>query len=296
MTNATAGVHRGAGQCGGVADGGAGAAVGNAGHRIFGREFARRGDGTCAAFRKGLSEKSYVEGSNVTIEYRFAYNDFSRYRELASDLVRRRVAVIAVGASGPAARAAKEATATIPIVFGTAGDPVQEGLVDSFNRPGGNATGFTNMAAELTAKRLGLLHQMLPSATRFAVLVNNALNPNGAAEVTRVAREAASTIGKQIEVVSVSTSQEIEAAFAGLVDAKIDALVVPPSPLFTTRRAQLVTLATHHRMPAIYYDRPYAEAGGLMSYGASLTDQARQVGVYAASSMARRPPTCRSSN
>jgi len=138
-----------------------------------------------AAFRKGLNEKNYVEGSNVKIEYRFANNDFSRYRELASDLVRRRVAVIAIGASGPAARAAKDATVTIPIVFGTAGDPVQEGLVERVNRPGGNVTGFTNLAAELTAKRLGLLHQMLPGAVRFAILVNNSLNPNGAVEVTR---------------------------------------------------------------------------------------------------------------
>ncbi len=124
-----------------------------------------------AGFRKGLGERGYVEGGNVKIEYRFAHNDFSRYPELASDLVRRRVAVIAIAASGPAAQAARAATTTIPIVFGTAGDPIQEGLVESLSRPGGNATGFTNMALELTAKRLGLLHEMLPAAARFAILV-----------------------------------------------------------------------------------------------------------------------------
>ena len=229
-----------------------------------------------AAFRRGLGEKGYVDGGNVKIEYRFANNDFSRYAELASDLVHRRVAVIAIAASGSVARVAKTATSTIPIVFGTAGDPVQEGLVETLNRPGGNATGFTNMAIELAAKRLEILHQILPRATRIAMLVT----PSSNAEVIRVAHEAASAIGAQIEVLNVSTIQDIEAAFANIVEAKIDALMVPTNPFFTNSRAQLVTLAERYNMPTVYYDRPYTEAGGLVSYGASLSEQARQVGVY----------------
>ncbi len=229
-----------------------------------------------SAFRSGLREKGYVEGGNVKIEYRFANNDFTRYAELAADLAHRHVAVIAVAASGTVARAAKSATSTIPIVFGTAGDPVQEGLVESLSRPGGNATGFTNMAIELAAKRLEILHQILPGATRLAMLVT----PSSNAEIIRVAHEAASAIGAQIDVVSVSTARDIDAAFTNLASAKNDALMVPTNPLFTNSRAQLVALAARYGIPTIYYDRPYTEAGGLMSYGASLTDQARQVGVY----------------
>jgi ABC-type uncharacterized transport system substrate-binding protein len=229
-----------------------------------------------AAFRSGLREKGYAEGGNVKIEYRFANNDFSRYAELASDLVHLRVAVIAIAASGSVARAAKTATSTIPIVFGTAGDPVQEGLVESLNRPGGNATGFTNMAIELAAKRLEILRQILPGATRIAMLVTPASNT----EVIRVSHEAASAIGAQIEVMSVSTIRDIEAAFANIVESKSNALMVPTNPFFTNSRAQLVMLAARYKVPTIYYDRPYTEAGGLISYGASLSEQARQVGVY----------------
>jgi putative tryptophan/tyrosine transport system substrate-binding protein len=239
-----------------------------------------------AAFRKGLSEKGYVEGGNVRIEYRFANSDFSRYPELASDLVARRVAVIAIAAAGPAARAAKAATKSIPIVFGTAGDPVQEGLVASLNRPGGNATGFTNMALELSAKRLEVLHQMLPQVARIALLVT----PYSNAEVVRVTRDAASAIGVHINVVSVSTQQDIEGAFTNFADARAEALMVPTSPLFGENRAQIVALAARHKMPTVYYDRPFVVAGGLMSYGASVPEQARQVGIYTGRILAGEKP------
>jgi putative ABC transport system substrate-binding protein len=233
--------------------------------------------GSVAAFHKGLNETGYIEGRNVAIEYRYAQNQLDRLPDLAADLVRRRVAVISVVAGGTAARAAKAATTTIPIVFGTAGDPVQEGLVASLNRPGGNATGFSNLALELTAKRLGILHELLPSTTRFAVLFDPGV-PNAEFLVSE-ARSAALTIGKQV-LLSASTAGDIDVAFASLVQKRTDALAVNASNLFGTRRTQIVTLAAHHRVPTIYFARPYTEAGGLMSYGANIADQARQVGVY----------------
>jgi putative tryptophan/tyrosine transport system substrate-binding protein len=229
------------------------------------------------SFRNGLNEKGYVEGKNVSIEYRFVYNDLKPYPEVVADLVRLRVAVIVIAASGSLSRAAKAATSTIPIVFGTAGDPVEEGLVESLSRPGANATGFTNMALDLSAKRLEILHQVMPGATRMALLVTPTSNP----EVIKVTRDAAAAIGLKVEVVSVSTTHDVEAAFANFVDAKTDALMVPTSPFFANSRTQLVTLASRYKMPTIYYDRPYADAGGLISYGASVLDQARQVGIYA---------------
>jgi putative ABC transport system substrate-binding protein len=229
-----------------------------------------------ASFRTGLNEKGYVEGKNVSIEYRFAYNDLRRYSDIASDVVRSRVAVVVIVASGSLARAAKAATSTIPIVFGTAGDPVQEGLVASLSRPGGNATGFTNMAIDLSAKRLEILHQVVPGATRVALLVS----PSSNLEVVTVTREAAAAIGLKVEVVSVSSSHDIEAAFASLVNVKTEALLVPTSPIFGNSRVQLATLASRYKIPTMYYDRPFAEVGGLISYGASLLDQGRLVGVY----------------
>jgi putative ABC transport system substrate-binding protein len=234
---------------------------------------------TVVAFRKGLSEGGFVEGRNVVIEYRFAQNDSARLPELAADLVRRRVAVIATPAGGTVtALAAKAATTTIPIVFTTAGDPVQAGLVASLNRPGGNVTGVTFMNVELMPKRLGLLHELLPAAARFAVLVNP--NNSAAESITTDAQAAATAVGLHIEVLTASTNRDIDIAFASLAQKRAEALLVSPDPYFGTRRIQIVTLATHHRVPAIYYDREYAEAGGLMSFGTNLLDQIRQVGVY----------------
>jgi putative ABC transport system substrate-binding protein len=229
-----------------------------------------------APFLKGLGETGYVEGRNVAIEYRWGQNQKDRLPELVADLVRRRVAVIvAIGSN--AAIATKAATMTIPIVFGNAGDPVQTGLVASFNRPGGNITGLTDISNELAPKRLGLLHELLPRAVRFAVLV-------GPAAIARSTvadlQAAASSIGAQIEVLAAGTNGEIDRAFASFVQKGADALLVNSGVLFHNRRVQIVTLAAHHRLPAIYFDRPFAEAGGLMSYGSSIADLVRQIGVY----------------
>jgi putative tryptophan/tyrosine transport system substrate-binding protein len=234
--------------------------------------------GIVAAFRKGLSETGFVEGRNVTIEFRFGYNDNARLPELAADLVDRRVAVIATPCSTPSALAAKAATTTIPIVFGIGPDPVEIGLVTSLNRPGGNVTDISSMNAELGAKRLGLLHELLPSAACFAVLVNPS-NRN-AEPLTRDARATASAIGRQIEIFAASSAREIDAAFVSLLQKRADALLVSPDPLLDSRRVQLVTLATYHRLPTIYPFRENVEIGGLMSYGSSGADRDRQVGIY----------------
>ena len=231
-----------------------------------------------AAFHKGLREAGYVEGRNVEIEYRFANNENDRLEELAADLVRRRVAVIATPASLVASLAAKAATTSIPIVFATAADPVQIGLVASLNRPAGNVTGIGTMTAELGAKRFELLQEVVPSAERFAALISRG-NPNLEFS-TKELQRAASSVGKQIEFFPAGNNREIDSAFASLVRNQIDALMVNPGPLFNNRRVQIVTLAAYHRLPAIYTDRPYAEAGGLMTYGSSVTDQVRQVGIY----------------
>jgi putative ABC transport system substrate-binding protein len=231
-----------------------------------------------AAFRKGLSETGYVEGRNVAIEYRWAQNDYDRLSELAADLIRHGVAIIATPRSASAALAAKAATATIPIVFSTEGDPVQTGLVASLNRPGGNVTGVSYMNAELGAKRLGLLHELLPRAVRFAVLVNPSNAPAG--EAIKDLQSAAAAIGLPIEVLRATNSREIDTAFGNLVQKRVDALVVTTSLLFVERRVQLATLAARHAVPAIFPFREDAQAGGLMSYGTSATDQFRQVGIY----------------
>jgi putative ABC transport system substrate-binding protein len=231
------------------------------------------------AFRNGLSEAGYVEGRNVAIEYRWADGHYDRLPALATDLVRRRVTVIAaISTSGPAL-AAKAATSAIPIVFQTGADPVQDGLVSSLNRPGGNVTGVTSMNADLMAKRLGLLHELIPAATHFGLLVN----PRSSfadSVVTEVRTAAGLAGGRAIEVLAASTNHEIDLAFASLAQKRLDALLVTPDGLFNDRRVQLVTLAAHHRIPTIYYDRAFAESGGLLSYGTSLADQFRQVGVY----------------
>jgi len=190
--------------------------------------------GIVAAFRKGLNETGFVEGRNVTIEFRFGYNDIAQLPKLAADLVDRRVAVIATPGSTPSALAAKAATATIPIVFGIGPDPVEIGLVASLNRPGGNITGITSMNAELGAKRLGLLHELLPSAVRFAVLVNP--NNRNAEPLTRDAQATASAIGREIEIFAAGSAREIDAAFVSLLQKRADALLVSPDPLFDSRR------------------------------------------------------------
>jgi len=231
-----------------------------------------------AAFRKGLSETGYVEGRNVAIEYRWAHEDYDRLPELASDLVRRGMSVIAATGGSPTIRAAKAASAKIPIVFGTGDDPVQAGFVSSLNRPGGNLTGVVTMNVELAAKRLGLLRELLPTATRFAVF----LNPNNpaASSATREALADTSVTGGQIEFLTVSTTSDLNAAFASLVQKRAEALLITPDSLFVSRRVQLLTLAARHAVPTIYPSREFAEAGGLMSYGSSFTDMFRQAGAY----------------
>jgi putative ABC transport system substrate-binding protein len=229
------------------------------------------------AFRQGLRESGYVEGQNVAIEYRWAQDQADRLPDLAADLVRRQVTVIAAHDT-PSSIVAKAATTTIPIVFASGGDPVKLSLVASFNRPDGNVTGVTFVVAQLGAKQLGLLHELQPGAVRVGVLVdpNFALTQSYVSDV----QAAALSIGKQIEVVEAPTGRDIDTAFARLAQKPIDALLVGPSPLLDSRRVQIVTLATYHRVPAIDPLRAFAEAGGLMSYGTSITDAYRQVGVY----------------
>jgi putative tryptophan/tyrosine transport system substrate-binding protein len=231
------------------------------------------------AFRQGLGSTGYVEGENVAIEYRWADNQYERLPPLAADLVRRRVTVIAATGGPPPALAAKAATATIPIVFNIGDDPVRHGLVASLARPGGNLTGINFLVVELTAKRLELLRALVPGAARVAVLVNPASGDN--AEVTlRDVEAAARAFGLQIQALNVVTSGEIDAAFEQMGRERPDALFVATTPLFNVRRIQLVQLAAFHRIPAAYATRDLVEVGGLMSYGASLTDAYHQVGVY----------------
>jgi putative ABC transport system substrate-binding protein len=235
--------------------------------------------GIVAAFRKGLGETGFVEGRNVMVEFRFAYNDNARLPELVADLVRRRVAVIVTLGSTPAALAAKAATTSIPVVFSVGTDPVEFGLVASFNHPGGNVTGISSMNSELAAKRLGLLLELLPNVQRFAVLVNPS-NPN-AESLAKDVQAAGSAIGRQIEILAVSTARDIDAAFVSFAQKRGDALVVNPDPLLDNRRLQIVTLAAHQRVPAIYSFRENVDIGGLMSYGSSAGDRDRQAAVYA---------------
>ena len=231
-----------------------------------------------AAFRTGLSEAGYAEGRNVKIEYRWAHNDSTRLPQLAADLVRQQVAVLVAPGSNLAALAAKAATATIPIVFSTGMDPVEVGLVASLNRPGGNVTGFTSMNVELAAKRFGLLHELLPNAGRYFVLANSS-NPAAEAFVRDV-QAAATAVGQQIEVVAADTGSEINTAFASLAQNRAAAVLVTPGPLFNNRRVQLAILASRYMLPAIFSSREFADAGGLMSYGPSITEEFRQTGIY----------------
>ena len=234
-----------------------------------------------AAFRKALNEAGYVEGQNVMVEYHWLDGHYDRLPALVADLVRRQVAVIATPGNTPAALAAKAATATIPIVFGVAEHPVKLGLVASLARPGGNATGVNLLSAEVVAKRLGLLHDLVPKAVRIAVLVNPA-NSSTAEATLRDIPEAARALGLQTQVLNASTRSEIEAVFATLLRDRADALFVAPDGFFTSRRVQFATLAARHAIPAVYSNRGYPEVGGLMSYGSDTLDYYRQAGVYTA--------------
>jgi len=229
-----------------------------------------------AAFHQGLREAGFIEGQNVTVEYRWVGRQYDRLPAIAAEMVHRQVAVI-VG-NTPPALAAKKATSTIPIVFFSGTDPVKLGLVASFNRPGGNATGVSFWSSALEAKRLGLLHELLPQATVIAALVDpNFLTTAGQLEDLQ---NAARAVGKQIRVLRVSTEKELDNGFATFAQQRPDALIVAAAPFFTARRKELVALADRHRLAAIYSWREFAAAGGLMSYGASFTDAFRQVGVY----------------
>src|SRR6476661_6221781 len=224
--------------------------------------------GGLASFLQGLKDTGFIEGNNINIEWRWAEGQYNRLPSLAGDLVNRGVAVI-VAWDAPAAFAAKAATKTIPIVFGTGADPVKTGLVDSFSRPGGNLTGVTVLTSTLGPKRLELLRELLPSTSTFALLVNPS-NPNVGADAPET-QAAANALGRRLEVLTASTERDLEAAFTTIVRRQVGALVVMPDPLFYLRRAQLVALAARYAVPTIYPTREFTENGGLMSYGPNLS-------------------------
>ena len=232
-----------------------------------------------AAFHQGLAEAGYVEGRNVAIEYRSAEGQFNRLPELAADLVRRKVSVIATPGVEIGARAAKAATSTIPVVFGVSEDPVRLGLVASLARPGGNATGINFLSSELLPKRVSVVRELLPGIKRLGVLIN----PSDAGRAESVASEvqaAARSMGQEVYILKADASDQIDEAFAAFARERVDALFVGPDPFFNSRRLQFALMAVRHMIPAIYGAREYVEAGGLMSYGASLVDMFREVGVY----------------
>jgi putative ABC transport system substrate-binding protein len=236
-------------------------------------------EGYVAAFRKGLGETGYVVGQNVTVEYHYLQGQFDRLPALMADLVRRRVAVIATPGNVNGSLAAKSATATIPIVFGVNDDPVRLGLVASLARPGGNATGTNGFSLELVGKRVTLLHELMPKAVRVAVLFNPA--NTGTEPILREVQDAARAIGLETHVLNASTRDEIDAAFAALARERPDALIVAPdSFFFYSGRMQITTLAARGRIAAVYTNRDYVVAGGLMSYGTDPVDRFRQTGVY----------------
>jgi ABC-type uncharacterized transport system substrate-binding protein len=230
------------------------------------------------AFRQGLSEAGFVEGQNVTVDYRWAEEHYDRLPEMATDLVNRHVAVI-VATSTPAALAAKAATTTVPIIFETAADPVKLGFVASLNRPGGNVTGVTQLGEEVLPKRLELLHELLPSARVMALLINPA-DPVLAEPQTRVVLSAAKTFGLELHVLRASTERDFDAVFAKLIELRAGGLVIGGSNVFTGHIDQLAALTVRHAVPAIYQRREFAGAGGLMSYGSSISDTHRIVGLY----------------
>jgi putative tryptophan/tyrosine transport system substrate-binding protein len=233
-----------------------------------------------ASFRQGLREAGFVEGQNVRVEYRWAEGNYDRLPDLAADLVRRQVAVIAAAGGEPSPQAAKAATKTIPIVFTAAGDPVKDGLVTSLNRPGGNATGITIFGGGAATKRLQLLHEIVPKATTTAYLMNPS-NPNAEIEM-RAAQSAAASLGKEMTVVNASNERELDAAFAAMNQQHAGALLVASDSFFFWQRDRLAALATRYRIPAMHYLREFAYAGGLMTYGNSLTEAYRLVGLYVA--------------
>ena len=243
-----------------------------------------------AAFKQGLSQTGYVEGKNVTIEYRWANGQYDQLPALAVDLVRRQVAVIATPGNAPAALAAKAATNTIPIVFGVGENPVTMGLVTSLALPGGNATGFNFFANEIDAKRLGLMHELLPKAKRFAVLVNPG-NAVSAENTSNALEEAARSLGLEIVFFKAGTPAEIDEAFAAFASERADALFIAADGFFTSRGVQFATLAVRDRIPASCFARDMVEAGVLMSYSTSLADMFRQVGIYAGSILKGAKPT-----
>jgi ABC-type uncharacterized transport system substrate-binding protein len=229
--------------------------------------------------RQGLNEAGFVEGRNVAIEYRWAEGQYDRLAALAADLVRRQVAVIGTIGGDPSARAAKAATATIPIVFVIGTDPIRSGLVSSLHHPGGNITGVSVLLEETEAKRLGLLRELRANTATIAVLVNPR-NPSAEIQVSDIL-EAARTVGHEIDILHASTIGDINAAFARVAETRADALLVATDPFFFTRAAQLVVLAARHAIPTLYFRREFAAAGGLMSYGANIDDGYRVLGVYA---------------
>jgi len=242
-----------------------------------------------APFRQGLSEAGYTEGRNVAIEYRGADYQLDRLPALAADLTRRQVSLIAAGGSPASALAAKSATATIPIVFTNAADPVQIGLVASLNRPGGNVTGFTQLGAELGAKRLGLLRELVPAATSIAVLVNP--NRPGVDAQSAQAQEAARTLGLQLHILKASSEPDFDAAFLTLVQLRASALVISADALFNDRRDQLIALARRYSVPTIYEWRDAVAAGGLISYGTRREDGYHQIGILAGRILKGEKPT-----
>jgi len=231
-----------------------------------------------SAFRQGLKEQGFVEGQNVAVDYRWAYGHYDRLPEFAADLVRRQVAVIAATGGQPSPRFAMAATQTIPIVFTTNGDPVREGLVASLNRPGGNVTGFTIFGGGAVAKRLQLLHEFVPKIAVLGFLMNPT-NPSANFELN-AAQEAAHSFGMDMQVIGVSNDTELKAVFASLQQRSFDALLVASDSFFYARRDLLVSLITKQRLPAIFYLREFAEAGGLMTYGNKLAELYRLVGLY----------------